>query len=87
MESLARLVAIILGAALGSGIIAVFLWRKPPHNRIVRAVLVVLMLPVMCIGIFLASLSVGIGVRALGVAILIAAVLATKSMFAQKNLH
>ena len=84
MESLARLVAIILGAALGSGIIAVFLWRKPPHNRIVRAVLVVLMLPVMCIGIFLATLSVGIGVRMLGVAIFIAAVMAIKSLLSKK---
>ena len=87
MESLARLVALILGAALASGIIASVLWRKPPRNVVARVILVVLMLPVMCMGIFLASLSVGIGVRAFGAAIFIAAVLATKSMFTQKNLH
>jgi hypothetical protein len=84
MESLARLVAIILGAALGSGIIAVFLWRKPPHNLIVRGAFVVLLLPVMSIGIFLATVSVGIGVRALGVAIFIAAVMAIRSLLSKK---
>ena len=69
MESLARLVAIILGTALAAGIIAVVLWRKPPRNTIARAFFTVLMIPVICIGVFLATLSVGIGVRMLGVAI------------------
>jgi hypothetical protein len=39
---------------------------------------------VICIGIFLATLSVGIGVRALGVAIFIAAVMAIKSLLSKK---
>ena len=47
MESLARLVAIILGGALSAGIIAIVLWRRPPRNAIARAVFIVLMLPVM----------------------------------------
>ena len=46
MESLVRLVAIILGGALSAGIIAIVLWRKPPRNPTVRAALIVLMLPV-----------------------------------------
>jgi hypothetical protein len=39
---------------------------------------------VICIGIFLATLSVGIGVRMLGVAIFIAAVMAIKSLLSKK---
>ncbi len=84
MESLARLVAIILGTALVAGITAVVLWRKPPRNIIARGFFTVLMIPVICIGIFLATLSVGIGVRMLGVAIFIAAVMAIKSLLAKK---
>ena len=84
MESLARLVAIILGSALVAGIIAVVLWRKPPRNIIARAFSTVLMIPLMCIGIILATLSVGIGVRILGVAIFIAAVMAVKSLLFKK---
>ena len=84
MESLARLVAIILSTALVSGIIAVALWRKPPRNIIARAFFTVLMIPVMCIGIFFATLSVGIGVRALGLAIFIAAVMAIRSLLSRK---
>ena len=84
MESLARLVAIILSTALGAGIVAIVLWRKPPHNIIARAFFTVLMIPVICIGIFLATLSVGIGVRALGLAIFIAAVMAIKSLLSRK---
>ena len=84
MESLARLVAIILGSALVAGIIAVVLWRKPPRNIITRAFSTVLMIPLMCIGIILATLSVGIGVRILGVAIFIAAVMAVKSLLFKK---
>ena len=87
MESLARLVAIILGGALSAGIIAIVLWRRPPRNAIARAVFIVLMLPVMWIGIFLATLSVGIGVRAMGAAIFAAAILAVRSMLTKKNLH
>ena len=87
MESLARLVAIILGGALSAGIIAIVLWRRPPRNAIARAVFIVLMLPVMWIGIFLATLSVGIGVRAMGVAIFAAAILAVRSMLTKNNLH
>lgn len=85
MESLARLVGIILGAALVSGSIAIFLWRKPPRNIIARTVFAVLMLPVMWIGIFLATLSVGVGVRALGVAIFMSAVLAVKALLIKKK--
>ena len=84
MESLARLVAIILGTALVAGITAVVLWHKPPRNIIARAVFTVLMIPVICIGIFLATLSVGIGVRMLGVAIFIAAVMAIKSLLSKR---
>ena len=84
MESLARLVVIILGTALAAVIIAVVLWRKPPRNLIARTFFTVLMIPVMCIGIFLATLSVGIGVRALGIAIFIAAVMAVKSLLTKK---
>jgi len=84
VESLARLVAIILGSALVAGIIAVVLWRKPPRNFSARAFSTVLMIPVMCIGIILATLSVGIGVRMLGVAIFIAAVMAVKSLLSKK---
>jgi hypothetical protein len=84
VESLARLVAIILGTALVAGITAVVLWRKPPRNIIARTFFTVLMIPVMCIGIFLATLSVGIGVRALGIAIFIAAVMAIKSLLTKK---
>ncbi len=84
MESLARLVAIILGTALVAGITAIVLWRKPPRNIIARAFFTVLMIPVFCIGVFLATLSVGIGVRIMGVAILIAAVMAIKSLLAKK---
>jgi len=84
VESLARLVAIILGTALVAGIIAIVLWRKPPRNIIARAFFTVFMIPVMCIGIFLATLSVGIGVRALGIAIFIAAVMAIKSLLTKK---
>lgn len=87
MESLARLVVIILVGALSAGIIAIVLWRKPPRNAIVRAVFIVLMLPVMWIGIFLATLSVGIGVRIMGIAIFAAAILAVRSMLTKKNLH
>jgi hypothetical protein len=42
------------------------------------------MIPVMCIGIFLTTLSVGIGVRMLGVAIFIASVMAIKSLLTKK---
>ena len=84
MESLARLVAIILGTALVAGIIAIVLWRKPPRNIIARAFFTVLMIPVFCIGVFLATLSVGIGVRIMGVAILIPAVMAIKSLLSKK---
>ena len=84
MESLARLVAIILSTALGAGIVAIVLWRKPPRSIIARAFFTVLMIPVICIGIFLATLSVGIGVRALGLAIFIAAVMAIKSLLSRK---
>jgi len=84
VESLARLVAIILGTALVAGIIAIVLWRKPPRNIIARAFFTVLMIPVFCIGVFLATLSVGIGVRIMGVAILIAAVMAIKSLLTKK---
>jgi ABC-type spermidine/putrescine transport system permease subunit II len=84
VESLARLVAIILSTALGAGIVAIVLWRKPPRNIIARAFFTVLMIPVICIGIFLATLSVGIGVRALGLAIFIAAVMAIKSLLSRK---
>lgn len=84
MESLARLVAIILGTALAALIIAVVLWRKPPRNIIARVLLCVLMIPVMCIGVFLATLSVGIGVRTIGVAIFVAAALAIKAMLTKK---
>ena len=42
------------------------------------------MIPVFCIGVFLATLSVGIGVRMLGVAILIATVMAIKSLLSKK---
>ncbi len=84
MESLARLVAIILSTALGAGIVAIVLWRKPPRNIIARAFFTVLMIPVICIGIFIATLSVGIGVRALGLAIFIAAVMAIKSLLSRK---
>lgn len=84
MESLARLVVIILGSALVAGIIAIVLWRKPPRNIIARAFLAVFMIPVICIGIFLATLSVGIGVRILGVAIFLAAVMAIKSLLTKK---
>ncbi len=84
MESLARLVVIILGSALVAGIIAIVLWRKPPRNIIARAFFAVFMIPVICIGIFLATLSVGIGVRILGVAIFLAAVMAIKSLLTKK---
>lgn len=84
MESLARLVVIILGSALVAGIIAIVLWRKPPRNIIARAFFAVFMIPVICIGIFLATLSVGIGVRMLGVAIFLAAVMAIKSLLTKK---
>ena len=84
MESLARLVAIILSTALGAGIVAIVLWRKPPRSIIARAFFTVLMIPVICIGIFLATLSVGIGVRALGLAIFIAAVMAIRSLLSRK---
>jgi len=87
MESLARLVAIILGGALSAGIIAVVLWRKPPRKPTVRAAFIVLMLPVMFIGLRLATLSVGVGVRLMGVAIFAAAILAVRSMLSKKNLH
>ena len=87
MESLARLVAIILGGALSTGIIAIVLWRKPPRNPTVRAAFVVLMLPVMFIGMRLATLSVGIGVRMMGIAIFAAAILAVRSLLMKKNLH
>jgi hypothetical protein len=87
MESLARLVAIILGGALSAGIIAIVLWRKPPRNPTVRAALIVLMLPVMFIGMRLATLSVGIGVRVMGIGISAAAILAVRSMLTKKNLH
>ena len=80
MRSLAVLVMVILGTAMTSGLVAVILWRKPPRNFIARVIFTVLMLPVLCIGVFLATLAVGIGVRAIGVAIFIAAVLAIKSM-------
>lgn len=84
MESLARLVVIILGSALVAGIIVIVLWRKPPRNIIARAFFAVFMIPVICIGIFLATLSVGIGVRMLGVAIFLAAVMAIKSLLTKK---
>jgi len=84
MESLARLVAIILGTAFTSGIIAIVLWRKPPRNIIARVFFTVLMIPVICIGVFLATLSVGIGVRMLGVAIFFSAVMAIKSLLSKK---
>ncbi|TSA53124.1 MAG: hypothetical protein D4R44_04275 [Actinobacteria bacterium] len=84
MESLARLVVIILGTALASLIIAIVLWRKPPRNTIARVLFCVLMIPVICIGVFLATLSVGIGIRALGVAIIVAAALAIKAMLTKK---
>jgi len=87
MESLARLVAISLGGALSAGIIAIVLWRKPPRNPTVRATLIVLMLPVMFIGMRLATLSVGIGVRVMGIGIFAAAILAVRSMLTKKNLH
>ena len=84
MESLARLVAIIFGVAISSGIVAIVLWRKPPRNIIARAFFSVLMIPVICIGVFLATLSVGIGVRMLGVAIFFSAVMAIKSLLSKK---
>ena len=84
MESLARLVVIILGTALVAGITAIVLWRKPPRNIIARTFFTVLMIPVIGIGIFLATLSVGIGVRMLGIAIFIAAVMAIKSLLSKK---
>jgi hypothetical protein len=42
------------------------------------------MIPVICIGVFLATLSVGIGVRMLGVAIFFSAVMAIKSLLSKK---
>ena len=87
MESLARLVILILGTAISSGIIAIILWRRPPRNAIIREVFILLMLPVICIGVFLATLSAGVGVRVLGVIIFIAAVLAIRSMLSRSNSH
>jgi hypothetical protein len=45
------------------------------------------MLPVMFIGMRLATLSVGIGVRMMGIAIFAAAILAVRSLLMKKNLH
>jgi hypothetical protein len=87
VESLARLVAIIFGVAISSGIVAIVLWRKPPRNIIARAFFTVLMIPVISIGVFLATLPIGIGVRILGATIFVAAMLAVKAMITQKNLH
>lgn len=71
MESLALVVALILGYTFIALIAMLFTWRKTPRNPLVRSILIVLYLPAIYIGARLAFQDIPFGTRVFGSAVVI----------------
>lgn len=74
MESLARLVAIIMLSIIGAGIGAFFLGRRQSKNIATKILGSIVGVFAVCSGIWLALLPIGIGARLLGLFVAIAGV-------------
>ncbi|MBJ7397455.1 MAG: hypothetical protein JHD29_01770 [Ilumatobacteraceae bacterium] len=72
MESLARLVAIIMLSIIGAGIGAFFLGRRKPKNIATKILGSIVGVFAVCSGSWLALLPIGIGARLLGLLVAIA---------------
>jgi len=69
VESLAIVVALILGYTFIALIAMIFTWRKTPRHPLARAILVVLYLPAIYIGARLAFQDIPFGTRVFGAAV------------------
>lgn len=69
MESLALVVALILGYTFFAFIAMIFTWRRTPRHPLVRSILIVLYLPAIYIGARLAFQDLPFGTRIFGVAV------------------
>lgn len=74
MESLALLVAAILAATLGAGILSWLAWRRPPRHPAVRVLAALPATVAVASGGRLALLDVGGGVRVAGALVALAGV-------------
>ena len=71
MESLALVVALILGYTFIALIAMVFTWRRTPRHPLVRSILIVLYLPAIYIGARLAFQDIPLGTRLFGAAVVV----------------
>jgi hypothetical protein len=71
VESLAIVVALILGYTFIALIAMIFTWRRTPRHPLVRSILIVLYLPAIYIGARLAFQDIPLGTRAFGAAVVV----------------
>jgi hypothetical protein len=69
VESLALVVALILGYTFVALIAMIITWRKTPSSPLVRSILIVLYLPAIYIGARLAFQDIPFGTRVFGAAV------------------
>lgn len=74
MESLVRLVVIILLTIIGAGVLAFLLGRKSPRNIFTKIVRVVIGVFAVWSGGWLALLQIGLGARLIGLLVAIAGI-------------